>query len=209
MKETGNIQASWIILSLPLFISLIGIGYYLIKILRAFFQSKYHFNFFQSICLGGYIMSYLLVASGSGLTLADSYAHDLRYVTTAYICWTVAVCIVGLCGVLVLFEEGIRSAENRGYENPPVLTRTAEGWDVIEVEENPLLFILGAVRRENGRVNHVRRKQQEKVNATKTTKHEKVISYQNGTFDEKKLVTEGKNKPPTKEVELKTFADRR
>jgi hypothetical protein len=45
--------------------------------------------------------------------------------------------------------EGFRLASSRGYGHPRSLTMTEEGWDIIEDNTNPLLFILGTVETED------------------------------------------------------------
>lgn len=190
LKETGNIATPWYTLSIPLITTLLITGYYLSFILYDYLRAKYHFNLRQSVAFIGYLFSYVLTWIGVGLTVSDSYEGRSLFVSTAYFMWTISITIAVCSWMLIMFYEGIKLADSRGYSQPRPLSRTAHGWDILERNDNPLLFILGDVKREKVSLKQLAQKHstypEALTNQWKTKNQQEnsntLQSYQNGTI---------------------------
>ena len=203
MKETNEITYSWINMLFPLYLGLLLFIFYFSQIIFKSLTGRYRLRPQQLLLLGGYSLSLCMILLGTGLTTFDSYYQQLVYVNHAYISWTIAITLAGSCSISVLYAEGIETADSRGYTQPRVLSRTSQGWDIIEVETNPLLFLLGEVDflSQPSRYTPPSRKETEGIE--QKSKLSLPYSYQQGKFLKNLRKKEKKEGPG--EVEVKSF----
>ena len=186
-------------------VTLLITGYYLSSILCDYLRGKYHFNLRQSVAFLGYFFSYILAWIGVGLTISDSYEGRTLFVSTAYVMWTISITISVCSWMLIMFCEGIKLADSRGYSQPKSLSRTTKGWDILEQNENPLLFLLGDVKREKVSLKQLSQRHSNYPEALTNQWNMKketpnvIQSYQNGS------ISLNENLNNTKQIELSSW----
>ena len=124
MKISGELSASWLIISIPMMIVQTVWSGHLISVASLDFRGDYNLSPKQRMSLTLYLVSFLLCLVAELLTcIMGRYSGFVPSLL-----WTFAVPLFMISGVIIMREEANLMASSRGYTDPQPLSRTYEGW---------------------------------------------------------------------------------
>jgi hypothetical protein len=107
-----------------------------------YFTNQLELSKIQKFTLSTYILSLWCLLLSIYYTLYPSVAYPLL----VYRLLLVAIPSFMFGSMCILYTEGIRIADTRGYHSPQLVSRTSAGWEITRYGRKYSLWLLGLVR---------------------------------------------------------------